>query len=201
MNIIFETSEEELINSEEKNIIGIRNGVIDHLLKFHTRDGYTNEKERGSCDVFLLDNAVIVTGKHPFGSCLPEYRTAMIYDRKAEEIENDTDSDISEKEKQVNALLSEYIRVCILPETEDCPPVKCDICGAILYSSDDRFTVRDGEEKELTECRSCYEDSMTDGDATSCEKCLQIFLSKNLKINPKNGAQEICPYCGEVWCD
>ena len=39
------------------------------------------------------------------------------------------------------------------------------------------------------------------GALTRCECCEDLFTPSRPKINLQNGLQEICPLCGEVWCE
>lgn len=71
----------------------------------------------------------------------------------------------------------------------------CDYC-ANEYEEDELRTV---ENKTL--CDGCVEYLENNGELTRCELCTELFFAFRLKINPKNGSQEICPYCGEVWCE
>ena len=50
-------------------------------------------------------------------------------------------------------------------------------------------------------CDRCVADLEDCGKLTRCECCEDLFSPERLKINPENGLQEICPLCGEVWCE
>lgn len=78
---------------------------------------------------------------------------------------------------------------------------KCDCCGRELGQYDDLYLVNDGLPGERYECDDCHVDKLENGNETSCECCLAYFDYENLKINPKNGIKELCPYCGKVWCE
>lgn len=50
-------------------------------------------------------------------------------------------------------------------------------------------------------CDRCV-DSMEDGgELTRCDSCQNLFSPSRIKVNPENNVQEICPDCGEIWCD
>lgn len=50
-------------------------------------------------------------------------------------------------------------------------------------------------------CDRCVADMEDSGELTRCECCEDLFSPSRLLINPKNGEKEICPLCGEVWCE
>ena len=50
-------------------------------------------------------------------------------------------------------------------------------------------------------CDHCVADMEDSGKLTRCECCGNPFTPSRLEINPQNGEQEICPECGEVWCE
>ena len=50
-------------------------------------------------------------------------------------------------------------------------------------------------------CDRCVADLEDCGALTRCECCEDLFSPSRLKINPENGLREICPLCGEVWCE
>ena len=78
---------------------------------------------------------------------------------------------------------------------------KCDCCGRELGQYDDLYLVNDGLPGERYECYNCHVDKLEHGSETSCECCHELFDYENLKVNPENGIKELCPYCGEVWCE
>lgn len=55
------------------------------------------------------------------------------------------------------------------------------------------------DEKEI--CYICFAFDIDRGKLTRCESCQNVFSPHHLKENPNNGIAEICPYCGEVWCE
>lgn len=78
----------------------------------------------------------------------------------------------------------------------------CDYCKEPLSEYDDyHAVVNEGFEDEKHECNICHEYNLDNGITTMCECCGMYFTPDHLKINSKNGLQEICPYCGEVWCE
>lgn len=50
-------------------------------------------------------------------------------------------------------------------------------------------------------CDLCVADMEDSGELTRCECCEDLFSPSRLIVNPKNGEKEICPLCGEVWCE
>lgn len=94
-----------------------------------------------------------------------------------------------------------WLMNCWLPE----PTIKCDECGAEHYISNLRevpimwkFGI---PMKTEHVCDFCVEYMEGRGILTRCEACGEVFYGKHIKINPKNGLKEICPCCGDVWCE
>ena len=50
-------------------------------------------------------------------------------------------------------------------------------------------------------CDRCVADMEDSGKLTRCECCGDLFAPSRLEINPENGMREICPLCGDVWCE
>lgn len=71
-----------------------------------------------------------------------------------------------------------------------------DDCASFIPPS-----VNEGMNDEYHLCETCFNFECNNGIITSCECCGMYFTPDHLKINPRNGLQEICPYCGEVWCE
>ncbi len=89
-------------------------------------------------------------------------------------------------------------------ETVSAKVCKCSICGIALNDSepdyDDVCTTNDGFDDEITTCYSCHCGQMDSGEITICESCGMYFTPNHILTNPVNDIQELCPYCGEVWC-
>ena len=69
------------------------------------------------------------------------------------------------------------------------------------YNCEFNILVNRGMSDEYRLCDSCFDFECNNGIITSCECCGMYFTPNHLKVNPENGLQEICPYCGEVWCE
>ena len=78
----------------------------------------------------------------------------------------------------------------------------CSECGSDFDEDDnDLREVNEGTSKAMVLCDRCVADLEDCGKLTRCECCGDLFSPERLKINPENGLQEICPLCGEVWCE
>lgn len=81
---------------------------------------------------------------------------------------------------------------------------RCHTCDKELRNVDDNddvCIVNAGLETEFVECWVCHEDALDNGIETHCECCQELFTYDELLVNPATGEKELCPYCGEVWCD
>lgn len=77
----------------------------------------------------------------------------------------------------------------------------CSCCEHDFDDDDTLREVNEGTTEARILCDMCVADMEDSGELTRCECCEDLFAPSLLKINPKNGAQEICPLCGEVWCE
>lgn len=78
----------------------------------------------------------------------------------------------------------------------------CSRCLSDFDSDDDGLREVDGNtEYAQVLCDRCVEQMEENGDLTRCESCQELFAPSRLKVNPKNAIRELCPHCGEVWCD
>lgn len=79
----------------------------------------------------------------------------------------------------------------------------CSSCMSDLdYDDrDDLREVNNGTEHAMALCDRCVDDMEERGELLRCECCGDVFSPSALMINPENGQTEICPDCGEVWCD
>lgn len=77
-------------------------------------------------------------------------------------------------------------------------------CAACQSDFEDDFELRwvdDHSDRERLICDRCVADMENCGELTRCENCEDLFSPARLKANPKNGIKELCPLCGEVWCE
>lgn len=78
----------------------------------------------------------------------------------------------------------------------------CSRCHSDFdYDEDGLREICANTEDVLLLCDRCVADMEESGELTRCECCDELFKPSQLKINPKRGVQEICPYCGEIWCE
>ena len=78
---------------------------------------------------------------------------------------------------------------------------RCTCCGQCFA---DDFELREINEEGSTNqvlCDYCVATMENTGELTRCECCGNLFAPSRLKVNSENGLQEICPMCGEVWCE
>lgn len=52
-------------------------------------------------------------------------------------------------------------------------------------------------------CWNCHVDMLESGKLTQCENCHEYFTPNHLLRNKDvaDHSLEICPYCGEIWCE
>lgn len=80
----------------------------------------------------------------------------------------------------------------------------CRNCGCLLDDlTDERseFIINPGHSDTFSVCFACHRDLMESGSYTQCEACHNYFEPDYLRDNPANGVRELCPCCGEVWCE
>lgn len=78
----------------------------------------------------------------------------------------------------------------------------CSKCESDYDEDDnDLREINEGTPMAMMLCNRCVADMEDCGTLTRCECCGDLFSPERLKINPENGLQEICPLCGEVWCE
>lgn len=75
------------------------------------------------------------------------------------------------------------------------------ICKTCELPSDEICIANEGLVNEIPECPGCHVHSLECGVITMCDYCGRYFTGELLKNNLQTGDQEICPYCGEVWCE
>lgn len=79
-------------------------------------------------------------------------------------------------------------------------PVICAECGAEIDAGDARSHNDNLSDHTIT-CFDCHMDMLDNGKITQCEECGNTFHSKHLKPGRPNEINEICPYCGKIWCE
>ena len=77
----------------------------------------------------------------------------------------------------------------------------CSCCGSSFEDELDLREVDEGTPMAMMLCDRCVADMEDSGALTRCECCEDLFTPSRLAVNPNNGEQEICPLCGEVWCE
>lgn len=84
---------------------------------------------------------------------------------------------------------------------EFCPCCSC--CGSDFDfdDTDHLRTVNDNTPHAMLLCERCVANMEDAGFLTRCDACGNLFSPARLEVNPVNGIKEICPDCGEVWCE
>ncbi len=77
----------------------------------------------------------------------------------------------------------------------------CSECGSDFDDTDNLRTVNDNTPHALLLCDRCVADMEDAGTLTRCDACENLFNPARLEVNPVNGIKEICPECGDVWCE
>lgn len=82
----------------------------------------------------------------------------------------------------------------------------CSKCGTTLSEDHDSTAAsphNEGFSDETEVCWMCHIDMLERGELTQCGSCQECFTYNHLLPN-KDGPDktiEICPYCGEIWCE
>lgn len=77
----------------------------------------------------------------------------------------------------------------------------CFHCGKVLDGNMEIIGIVDRNTcTEKVICFHCTDELEADGTITRCESCFELFTPSRLKTNPMTKRQEICPYCGDIWC-
>lgn len=68
------------------------------------------------------------------------------------------------------------------------------------------YIINEGFSDQHVVCFSCHTGMMERCEHTACDACGSYFTANHLlpnKDNEENGVKvrEICPYCGEIWCE
>ncbi len=77
----------------------------------------------------------------------------------------------------------------------------CAKCGSDFDDTDNLRTVNDNTPHAMLLCDRCVADMEDAGTLTRCDICENLFSPARLEVNPVNGIKEICPECGDVWCE
>lgn len=82
----------------------------------------------------------------------------------------------------------------------------CLVCRITLSEDRDSTspsTYNTGFSDETEVCWSCHSAMLENRELTRCESCQECFTYSHLLPNKDagDGALEICPYCGEIWCE
>lgn len=83
------------------------------------------------------------------------------------------------------------------------------ICCHSCYGAYDESEMREvvtkwqwGKPVETVQlCRFCVSEMENDGRLTRCENCGEVFSPSGLLKSKVSGEKELCPYCGDVWCE
>lgn len=82
----------------------------------------------------------------------------------------------------------------------------CLQCDTITCDDGDEYSpyeINAGFTDRHTVCFACHRNMMDNGDHTMCDCCGAYFTYNHLLPNKDDpeGSNEICPYCGEIWCE
>ena len=78
----------------------------------------------------------------------------------------------------------------------------CSRCETSYSDEEDELREVDtGTPLAMMLCDWCVANMEESGELTRCECCEDVFHASRLIVNPTNGEQEMCPLCGEVWCE
>ncbi len=77
----------------------------------------------------------------------------------------------------------------------------CSCCESDFEDDFELREVDDGTPEARVLCDRCVADMENSGELTRCECCGDVFSPSRLKTNTANGDLELCPLCGEVWCE
>lgn len=103
----YKTTQKAVRNGYCKTIV-IGYCAAQHLLAHKSADAYTCGVYGWNADIYDFDNIAIVTGYRPFGNVRPDYDTIREYEKRAEAAD-DCHVPYEERERNVNAILEEFI--------------------------------------------------------------------------------------------
>lgn len=96
------------------NIISVGYCDLAFLLYYKEPIFYTTGIYGWNADIYVLDNAVIVTGYRPFGDIHASYYgICHKYNEKARAIKEDYNMEYETKKKKLNKLLEKFITECL----------------------------------------------------------------------------------------
>lgn len=170
---------EKLLENEELNSVTFEQYIFNCMeSQGGTLSRMVPEPEKQACFTFLLRETLetrVTVEASDAESALDEVT------RRYENGEYDLDR---------NCFAGSEIRPC------------CSCCGSDFDCEDnDLREIEAKTEHAKLLCDRCVEDMENNGRLTRCESCTELFTPSRLRTNPSNGVQELCPYCGEVWCE
>lgn len=76
-------------------------------------------------------------------------------------------------------------------------------CKECEHTGDDLCPVNLNFKDEFQTCPSCHDSMLDRNEFTMCASCGAYFTYNHLIPNKDSddNQREICPYCGEVWCE
>ena len=93
-----------------KNIICVGYCNLQNLLYFESPMFYSTRIEGWACDYYFInDNTIISTGYAPIGNITPNYAVQKKYEEQAKKIMLSWSLECSEKRKQLQELLNQFI--------------------------------------------------------------------------------------------
>lgn len=108
----YQTTRKSVVNGYYK-IISCNYCEAQFLLNYHNPVAYTCGIYGWNADVYDFGNIAIVTGYRPFGNVNKNYDLLNMYNQKAKQIIYNPDMTYSDKVREVNNLLVEYMgKVC-----------------------------------------------------------------------------------------
>ncbi len=78
-----------------------------------------------------------------------------------------------------------------------------ETCSECESTSDELVVVNSSFSDEFQTCRMCHDSMLANYEYTMCESCGVYFTYDHLIPNKdcEEKTTEICPYCGEIWCE
>lgn len=113
---------------------------------------------------------------------------AETYDKARAEVERQYD------EGEINLDRNCYAGVEYRPQCSQCESDFDD-------DPNDLREVNSDTPQVMVLCDRCVADMEDSGELTRCDACEDLFSPARMQMNPQNQVMELCPLCGEVWCD
>lgn len=109
----FKTTKKAIMNNYN-NVICVSYCGLQSLLSRKSEIAYTSRREGWAADIYeIAGNTAIVTGYAPFGNIRPDYETVKRYETAAEKIKYNYSLDWDEQTKQLDELLTAFIKEVI----------------------------------------------------------------------------------------